>query len=202
MSCEGMLLVISAPSGAGKTTIAKEVLRQFPRFRFSVSATTRKRRPGEVNGKDYFFLSRDEFGRLLSEDGLVEHEEIYSEYYGTLRSEIDKALKKGENIVFDVDVNGALSIRNKYPEAVLIFIKPPSVQALQERLKGRGSESAEQIERRMARVPMELEKGRLFDYIIVNDKLEVAIKEVFDIVSMHLSKGDSEKEPLNGTKTN
>jgi guanylate kinase len=202
MSSEGMLLVISAPSGAGKTTIAKEVLRQFPRFRFSVSATTRKRRPGEVDGKDYFFLSRDDFEKLLSEDGLVEHEEIYSEYYGTPRSEIDKALKKGENIVFDVDVNGALSIKNKYPEAVLIFIKPPSVQALQERLKGRGSESAEQIKRRLARVPMELEKGRLFDYIIVNDKLEIAVKEVFDIVSMHLSKGDSGKEPLNGTKAN
>ncbi|MCL4538201.1 MAG: guanylate kinase [Bacteroidetes bacterium] len=197
-----MLLVISAPSGAGKTTIAKEVLRQFPRFRFSVSATTRKRRPGEVDGKDYFFLSRDDFEKLLSEDGLVEHEEIYSEYYGTPRSEIDKALKKGENIVFDVDVNGALSIKNKYPEAVLIFIKPPSVEALEERLKGRGSESAEQIKRRLARVPMELEKGRLFDYIIVNDKLEIAVKEVFDIVSMHLSKGDSGKEPLNGTKAN
>ncbi|MCL5033990.1 MAG: guanylate kinase [Bacteroidetes bacterium] len=202
MSSEGMLLVISAPSGAGKTTIAKEVLRQFPRFRFSVSATTRKRRPGEVDGKDYFFLSRDDFEKLLSEDGLVEHEEIYSEYYGTPRSEIDKALKKGENIVFDVDVNGALSIKNKYPEAVLIFIKPPSVEALEERLKGRGSESAEQIKRRLARVPMELEKGRLFDYIIVNDKLEIAVKEVFDIVSMHLSKGDSGKEPLNGTKAN
>ncbi len=183
MKRRGMLLVVSAPSGAGKTTIVKEVLRQYPSFGFSVSATTRKRRAGEVDGKDYFFISRGEFEKRIADGGLVEFEEIYSNYYGTLKSEVEKALSNSKDIVFDVDVNGGLSIKAKFPEAVLIFVKPPSVEILRKRLEGRGSESAQQIERRMARVQMELEKGEQFDYIIINDELKRAVNEVFDIIN-------------------
>jgi guanylate kinase len=186
MSRRGLLFVISAPSGAGKTTIVKEVLRQFPTFKFSVSATTRKIRPGEINGKDYFFLTKDEFDKKIVDTDLVEYEEIYSNYYGTMKSEIEKAMNKGENIVFDVDVKGGLSIKKKFPEAVLIFIKPPSIEILRMRLEGRRSESKEQIERRMTRVPMELEKGQLYDYIITNDELKKAVNEVFDIINAKL----------------
>ena len=186
MSRRGLLFVISAPSGAGKTTIVKEVLRQFPTFKFSVSATTRKIRPGEINGKDYFFLTKDEFDKKIVDTDLVEYEEIYSNYYGTMKSEIEKAMNKGENIVFDVDVKGGVSIKKKFPEAVLIFIKPPSIEILRKRLEGRGSESKEQIERRMTRVPMELEKGQLYDYIITNDELKKAVNEVFDIINAKL----------------
>jgi guanylate kinase len=191
-----MLLVISAPSGAGKTTIVKEVLRRFPSFKFSVSATTREIRPGEIDGKDYFFLSKSEFERKISNDELVEYEEIYSNYYGTLKSEVEKALSLGEDIVFDVDVKGGLSIKRKFPQAVTIFIKPPSMDVLRERLEKRGSETKEQIGRRLKRVPMELEKGALYDYIIINDELKRALSEVFEIIN------DRMKEFSSGTKTN
>ncbi|HEY9166920.1 MAG TPA: guanylate kinase [Candidatus Kryptonia bacterium] len=200
MKIRGQLLVISAPSGGGKTTIVQEILKRFPAFRFSVSATTREKRKGETDGKDYFFLTRAEFEKKIADGDLVEHEEIYSNYYGTLKSEIEKALTNGENIVFDVDVNGALSIKKKFPEAILIFVRPPTLEILRNRLEGRGSESAEQVNRRMARVPMELEKGAGFDYIVINDDLKRAVDEVFEIVAKHLSQGSREKEYSGGTK--
>lgn len=183
MNRRGMLLVVSAPSGAGKTTIVKEILREFPNFGFSVSATTRDKRPGEVDGRDYFFLTKDEFEKRISSGELVEYEEIYSNYYGTLKSEVEKALSNGKDIVFDVDVNGGLSIKARFPEAVLVFIKPPSVEALRKRLEGRGSETVEEIDRRMSRVGMELEKGEAFDYIVVNDELKRAVTDVFGIIN-------------------
>lgn len=191
--------MVSAPSGAGKTTIVKEILRQFPTFRFSVSATTRKMRPGETDGKDYFFLTRSEFEKRIADGDLVEYEEIYSNYYGTLKSEVEKALANGESIVFDIDVKGGLSIKSKFPEAVLVFVKPPSFEVLKKRLEGRGSESGEQVEKRMARVPMELEKGQLYDYIIINDELKRAVSEVFGIINMKLSERSHGKESLGGT---
>ncbi len=191
-----MLLVISASSGAGKTTIVKEVLQRFPSFEFSVSATTREMRPGEINGKDYFFLSKPEFERKIANDELVEYEEIFSNYYGTLKSEIERALSAGESIVFDVDVNGGLSIKRKFPRAVTIFIKPPSIEILKKRLESRGSETKEQIEKRLNRVSMELEKGELYDYIVINDELKRAVSEVSEIISNKM------KEFSSGTKTN
>ncbi len=182
MKQRGMLLVVSAPSGAGKTTIVKHILKQYPSFGFSVSATTRGKRPGEIDGKDYYFLSKEEFEKRINRGDLVEHEEIYSNYYGTLKSEIERALENGRDIVFDVDVNGGLSIKARFPEAVIIFVKPPSLETLRRRLEGRGSETKEQIECRMERVEMELEKGEQYDYIIVNDELKRALGEVFDII--------------------
>ncbi len=195
MKRRGMLLVISAPSGGGKTTIVKEVLRQYPSFEFSVSATTRAIRPGERDGKDYFFLTRAEFEKKLAAGELIEHEEIYSNYYGTLKSQVDDALSNGKDIVFDVDVKGGLSIKSKFAEAILIFIKPPSLDILKKRLEGRGSETLEQVQRRMARAQMELEKGEGYDYIIINDELKRAVNEVFDIINK------KRKEFSSGTET-
>lgn len=191
-----MLLVISASSGAGKTTIVKEVLNRFPSFEFSVSATTREMRSGEINGKDYFFLSKPEFEKKIANDELAEYEEIFSNYYGTLKSEIERALSAGENIVFDVDVNGGLSIKREFPQAVTIFIKPPSIEILKKRLESRGSETKEQIEKRLNRVSMELEKGELYDYIVINDELKRAVAEVSEVISNKM------KEFSSGTKTN
>ncbi|MGB9591955.1 MAG: guanylate kinase [Candidatus Kryptoniota bacterium] len=183
---KGLLIVVSAPSGAGKTTIVKEILKQFPDFQFSVSATTRARRPGEVDGREYFFLTREEFEKKIASGELVEYEEIYGNYYGTLKSEVERALRQNSVMVFDVDVKGALSIKSKFPQALLIFIQPPSLEELRKRLLLRKSETEEQIEKRMARVPMELEKSDLFDYIILNDDLKKAVNEVIEIIKRKL----------------
>ena len=150
---------------------------------FSVSATTRRRREGEVHGKAYFFLTKEEFEQKISGNELVEWEQIYGNYYGTLKSEVDKTLSAGNSMLFDVDVKGALSIKKQYPDdAVLIFIEPPNLQILTERLTNRKTEDAETIRKRLDRVPMEMEKGKEFDFRVVNDQLPKAIQDVDTII--------------------
>lgn len=181
------LFVISAPSGGGKTTIVKSILERHPEFSFSVSATTRQKRTVEEDGKDYFFLSREEFERMVREDALVEYEVIYGNYYGTLKREVNRVLSRGGNMLFDIDVRGGLSIRRVYPkESVLIFIEPPSIDVLRERLRNRKTEDEETFKKRMDRVAMELERGKEFDHRVVNDTLSVAIEEVQAIVERRL----------------
>lgn len=182
----GRIVVVAAPSGSGKTSIAKEILRRYPSLRFSVSATTRPKRPAETDGKDYFFLERAEFEKRIAAGAFVEWETIYGNLYGTLRSEVDAALAQGMHLMFDVDVKGALSIKRAYPEACLIFIRPPSVEVLEQRLRARLTEDAETLRQRMARVPMELEQAALFDHVVVNDVLDKATDEVDAIVKHHL----------------
>jgi len=182
----GKLIVVSAPSGSGKTTIARAIMQKYPGMLFSVSATTRPPRAGEADGRDYFFLTTDEFKRRVRQGDLVEWEEIYGDYYGTLKSEVDRALSKGTIMLFDVDVKGALSIKRTYPDdSLLIFIKPPSFEALQKRLLNRKTEDEATIRRRLDRVPMELEKGGLFDWQVVNDDLQAAISKVDEIIREH-----------------
>ncbi|MGA7160005.1 MAG: guanylate kinase [Bacteroidota bacterium] len=182
------LFVISAPSGGGKTTIVKAVLQRHPDFEFSVSATTRTRRANEADGKDYFFLRPEEFERLIRENALVEHEQIYGNYYGTLKREVDRALDNHKCMVFDVDVKGGLSIKKLYAaKAVLLFIEPPSIQVLEERLRNRKTEDEKTFQKRMARASSELEIGKRFDYRIVNDSLPRAIDDVDKIISLQLS---------------
>lgn len=182
----GRLIVISAPSGAGKTSIARAILERTPHTRFSVSATTRPMRETEREGVDYFFLTKEEFLRRVEAQEFAEWEEIYGDYYGTLRSEIDRALATGERILFDVDVKGGLSIKRLYPEALLVFIEPPSLEILRERLRNRRTEDPETLRRRLARVPMEMELGKSFDHQVVNDRLDRAIGEVEQIVQQYL----------------
>jgi guanylate kinase len=178
----GKLIVLSAPSGSGKTTIAKAIMKKYPSIVFSVSATTRPIRQGEENGKDYFFLTKDEFKSRVANGDLVEWEEIYGDYYGTLKSEVDKALARGLVMLFDVDVKGALSIKKRYPEALLIFIKTPSVESLKDRLTNRKTEDEGALKRRLDRVPMELSLGEQCDYQVTNDDLPKAIAEVESIL--------------------
>jgi len=181
------LFVVSAPSGGGKTTIVKAVLARHPDFEFSVSATTRPKRASEQEGRDYFFLARTEFERLIRDNALAEHEQIYGNYYGTLKSEIQRALDAGRCMLFDVDVKGGLSIKRLYTSrAVLLFIEPPSIGVLEERLRNRNTEDEKTFQTRMARVASELEIGKQFDYRIVNDSLQKAIDDADTIITKQL----------------
>jgi guanylate kinase len=185
----GKLIMIAAPSGCGKTTIAKAILTNHPDMLFSVSATTRPKRTSEVEGKDHFFLTKEKFNECLHNGDLAEWEEIYGNYYGTLKREINRALEQGRTMLFDIDVKGALSIRKHFPnESILIFIKPPSVEVLKNRLEGRKTEDPETLRRRLDRVPMELEQGQQFDFQVVNDDLQKAIDEVDEIVQTNMKK--------------
>lgn len=182
-----MLFAVAAPSGAGKTSIVKEILFKNPDFVFSVSATTRKKRNIEIDGKDYFFLSKEDFESRIANKELVEYEKLFDDnYYGTLKSYVDENLRQGKNVVFDIDVNGALSLKRIYGEkAVLIFVKPPDKNAVLNRLRGRGTETEEQICKRLDRYDMEIEKINEFDYIVENNNLQTAVEKVQEIVLKH-----------------
>jgi len=177
------LIVLSAPSGAGKTTVARHLLETIPGAVFSVSATTRPRRNGEVDGRDYHFLTRDEFLRAIERGDLVEYEEIFGHYYGTLRAPIEEALRSDKVVIFDVDVNGALSLKRAFPEdTFLLFIAPPSLEELERRLRNRGTETPEQIQRRLARAALEMDYRTQFDAIIVNDDLATTLQQARTLV--------------------
>jgi guanylate kinase len=181
------LIVISAPSGAGKTTVARHLLQRFPQLRFSVSATTRPKRPAEVDGRDYFFWSREQFEQAIARGELVEYEEIFGHLYGTLRSQVEQALSTGEFLLFDIDVKGALALRRAYPEQTfLIYVAPPSIEELERRLRQRGTESEEQIRRRLERAAMELQFQDHFDVVIRNEQLEQTLARAEQIVAQLL----------------
>ncbi len=180
----GKVLIFSSPSGAGKTTIVHHLLKVFPSLAFSVSATTRPRRPHETHGKDYYFLSTEEFLRKVKEGAFVEWEEVYENtYYGTLREEVDRLLAQGKNVVFDVDVKGALNIKKVFgPQALAIFVMPPSVEELEKRLRHRSTDPEESIRERVAKARIEMSYADKFDVILVNDRLDKALREAEEIV--------------------
>ena len=186
MSSKKHLIVLSAPSGAGKTTVARHLLSTFPQLRFSVSATTRSMRSGEEHAKDYFFLSRDAFKKAIEQHDLIEYEEIFGNYYGTMRSVVEEAISRGEFLVFDVDVKGALSLRAAFPDdTLLIFVAPPNREILAERLRSRHTESDEQIELRLARAEMEMGHQDRFDQVLVNEDLAATLLRAEQIVRAH-----------------
>lgn len=182
------LIVFTAPSGAGKTTIVRHLLKKYDNLAFSISATTRRPRPNEQDGKDYYFLSPEKFRQLIDKDAFVEWEEVYEDqFYGTLRSEIKRLWEKKLHILFDIDVRGALSLKKAYPEeSLVIFVKPPSVAALLERLRGRKTESQEKIQKRFNKASEELQFEKSFDKVLINDQLDKALREAEQIVEHFL----------------
>jgi guanylate kinase len=177
---KGKLVIFSAPSGAGKTTIVKHLLQQDLNLEFSVSATSREPRPGENNGKDYYFLSTEEFRKKINNGEFLEWEEVYKGiFYGTLKSEVERIRNAGKHVIFDVDVVGGLNIKKFYGnEALAVFVQPPSVEELKNRLQNRSTESEEKIKMRIAKAEQELAYASQFDIIIINDNLKFALKIV------------------------
>ena len=187
---EGKLIIFSAPSGAGKTTIVQYLLNKFPELEFSVSATTREPRGSEENDKAYHFISKEEFLHLIAKKQFVEFEEVYSgTFYGTLRTEIERIWKKGKTVIFDIDVEGGLHLKRKYEgNALAIFVQPPSLAVLKERLIGRGTDSPEKLKERFAKAEKELNYAPKFDIILKNYDLQTACTEAEILVKHFIAK--------------
>ena len=191
MNYMGKVIIFSAPSGAGKTTIVREMLQRFPQFEFSVSATSRAPRGTERDGVDYYFLTPEAFAEAVAEERFVEWEEVYKgTCYGTLRSEVERIWAKGNVIVFDVDVMGGLNLKRIFgADACSVFIMPPSIEELRRRLVARATYSPEVIQRRVAKAEFELSKAPGFDHVVVNDVLEDAVRETAAIVERFIAGG-------------
>ncbi|MFW5757905.1 MAG: guanylate kinase [Bacteroidota bacterium] len=187
---QGKIIIICAPSGTGKTTLLKEVLQRFENLEFSVSATSRLPRANEKHGKDYYFLSVEDFKKKINENYFVEWEEVYEEiFYGTPRSELTRIWQKNKHVVFDVDVLGGMNIKKQYPLISLsVFIQPPSLNTLRERLLQRGTETPESIQKRISRATYEMEFAPKFDVKIINDDLQKAISRLHETFTQFLSK--------------
>lgn len=192
MCHQGKLIIISAPSGSGKSTIIGRIMQdESLRLSFSVSATTRPRRGEEVNGVDYYYKTVDEFKQMIADDLLVEYQEVYEgRYYGTPKSEVERITGMGRNVVLDLDVLGGVNVKRMYGDrALAIFIQPPSVEVLRQRLIGRGTDSMEDIMARVNKAEFEISIGPQFDYTVINDDLETAVAEVHRLISDFVTQG-------------
>lgn len=192
MMDKGILIVVSAPSGCGKGTILAEVLKD-EKFFYSVSATTRSPRPGETDGVNYHFLKKEQFEELIASGGMLEYAQYCDNYYGTPRDKVMEKLGEGKHVILEIEVQGAMQIREKCPDAVFIFIAPPSVGELRNRLSGRGTETAEVIEKRVSEAAHEISFAEKYDYVIVNDRLEEAIEDFRTVVRAEELKSVNQK---------
>jgi len=179
----GLLIVVSGASGTGKGTVCKKILADLPAVAYSISATTRAPRPGEVDGKEYYFISRDEFKAWIDDGKFLEYAEVYGNYYGTPLNKIEERLKCGEDILLEIDVQGALNVKRKMPEGIYIFLLPPSLEELRRRIEGRGTETPESLKRRLANAVAEIQIGREYDYAVVNDSVDNAAAQIKAILA-------------------
>ncbi len=179
----GLLIVVSGASGTGKGTVCKKILDDLPQVAYSISATTRTPRPGEVDGREYYFLSRDEFTAWIDGGKFLEFAEVYGNFYGTPLNKIEERLNRGEDILLEIDVQGALNVKRKCPDGVYIFLLPPSLHELKRRIEGRGTETPESLRRRLANAVAEIEIGREYTYVVVNDSVERAAAQIEAIIA-------------------
>lgn len=183
MKHEGILIVVSGFSGAGKGTLMKKLVQEYDNYALSISATTRAPRPGEEDGREYFFLTKEAFERKIEEGGLVEYACYCDNYYGTPKDYVEKNLAEGRNVILEIEIQGALKIKEKYPGALLLFVMPPDAEELKHRLTARGTETEEVIQKRMERAVKEADGIEEYDYIVVNDDLDTCVKELHEIIT-------------------
>ena len=182
MKHKGILIVVSGFSGAGKGTLMKQLVHTYDDYALSISMTTRSPRPGEEEGKEYFFVSRQEFEEKIAQNGLIEHACYCDNYYGTPRDYVEKQLEKGKDVILEIEIQGALEIKRKYPTALLLFVMPPSAAELRKRLAGRGTESPEVIAKRLKRAGEEAEGIEQYDFLVINDKLEECVQQMHELI--------------------
>ena len=180
---DGLLIVMSGFSGAGKGTLLKRLLSDYDDMTFSVSMTTRSMRPGEVDGKDYFFVTRERFLEEIDKGGLIEHAEYCGNFYGTPKAYVEAQLKKGLSVILDIEVQGALQVMEKFPQALTVFVTPPDTKVWLERLRGRGTETEEVIQKRVLQAKKESEFIERYSYVVVNDDLDEAVKKMHDLIN-------------------
>lgn len=180
---DGLLIVMSGFSGAGKGTLMKRLLNDYEDYVFSVSMTTRAPREGEVDGRDYFFVTKEEFEKAIEEDGFVEYATYVGNYYGTPKAYVTEQLKKGKNVILDIEVQGAMQIKEKYPDALMLFVIPPSIKVLLERLRKRGTEDEATIQRRITQAKTECTYMDKYEYIVINDDLDTAVQQMHAMVT-------------------
>lgn len=182
MKRKGILIVVSGFSGAGKGTLMKKLIGSYDNYALSVSMTTRNKRPGEQDGKDYFFVSKENFEEKIAQDGLIEYASYCNNYYGTPRDYVEKQLQAGKDVILEIEIQGALKIKEKFPTALLLFVMPPSAEELQRRLRGRGTESEEVIAQRLQRSSEEAEGIEEYEFIVINDDLDECVKEMHELI--------------------
>ena len=199
---KGRLYIVSGPSGAGKDTVLSEVFQYCPEISFSISSVTRPMRPGEIQGEKYNFITREKFLSMLENDELLEYNEYIGNYYGTPKAPVIAAIEKGQDILIEVDVNGAKEICEKLPEAVTVFIMPPSYQELKRRLSGRGTETQELIDKRMKEALNEIARATEFDYIVVNDDINTAVDDIIEVISSSRLMLKRQKNLIDGVLSN
>ena len=183
MKRKGILIVVSGFSGAGKGTLMKELLKRYDNYALSVSMTTRAPREGEVDGESYFFVDKETFERTIVEDGPIEYASYCGNYYGTPREYVEKCLQDGRDVILEIEIQGALKVKEKFPETLLLFVMPPSAAELKRRLEGRGTESPEVIRERLVRASEEAEGIENYEYLIINDDLDECVREMHDIIN-------------------
>ena len=196
MNEKGLLIVFSGPSGVGKDTLLKRLLERYPNIRLSVSATTRSPRSGEENGKDYFFMSRERFQELFSQDKMLEHAEYCGNYYGTPSEPIENWLSEGKDVILEIEVQGGAQVLQKRPECVSIFVLPPSIEVLEKRLRSRGTEDEETIQKRLGAAKEEIAKVYQYGYAVVNDDLDEAADEIAAILRAEKRRSLRNKEQI------